>query len=365
MEILDKNRYPEYEKFVETSPKGHFTQSILWSKVKTAWKWEAVVARNENGEIVGSIGVLIRRPPFLPYSLMYAPRGPVCDIHDKKVLRDLVEGVKALAKKHRAYVFRMDPDVKSSDAEFVQTMKELGFAVKEESKTFDAVQPRYVFRLDIEGKSEEDVQALFHSKTRYNIRVALKNNVTVKIGSREDIARFYQIMIETGMRDHFVTRSQQYFETMYDALGEHMRLYMAYYEGMAVAGTLCIWYGDKVWYLYGASSNESRNVMPNYLLQWEMIRWAVENKCRVYDFRGVAGILDESHPLYGLYRFKKGFGGEFTEFVGELSFAPKPLVNRAVKAAEKLYRRYIKLAYRLKNGGKKSGEKDSNEKDHR
>ena len=75
--------------------------------------------------------------------------------------------------------------------------------------------------------------------------------------------------------------------------------------------------GDKAWYLYGASSNRHRNLMPNYLIQWEMIRWAREQGCTLYDFRGVSGDLNEDNPLYGLYRFKKGFGGEFTEFIGE------------------------------------------------
>lgn len=103
-------------------------------------------------------------------------------------------------------------------------------------------------------------------------------------------------------------------------------LYMAFSEGQPIAGTLAIHYGDKVWYLYGASSNEHRNLMPNYLLQWRMIQWAVETGCRIYDFRGVSGDLSEDNPLYGLYKFKKGFGGEFTEFVGEMDL----VLNKAV-----------------------------------
>ena len=136
-----------------------------------------------------------------------------------------------------------------------------------------------------------------------------------KINSKEDLKDFHSIMLETGVRDGFVTRSLEYFEKMYDAMApEHLRLYMAYLDGKPIAGTIAILYGDKCWYLYGASSNKHRNVMPNYLLQWEMIKWALENNCNVYDFRGVSGDLDENSPLYGLYRFKKGFNGDFTEF---------------------------------------------------
>jgi lipid II:glycine glycyltransferase (peptidoglycan interpeptide bridge formation enzyme) len=113
---------------------------------------------------------------------------------------------------------------------------------------------------------------------------------------------------------------------MYDSLGDKLRLYLAKIDGKIVAGTIAILYGDKVWYLYGASSNEARNYMPNYLLQWEMIKWAVENNCRTYDFRGVSGDIDETNPLYGLYRFKKGYGGDLTEFIGEIALDFKPFI---------------------------------------
>ncbi|MDP4152398.1 MAG: peptidoglycan bridge formation glycyltransferase FemA/FemB family protein [Bacillota bacterium] len=347
--MLNKNQYAEYESFVSTSPKGHFCQSIMWSKVKSAWAFEAVVERNENGEIIGALGILIRKVPFMNYSIMYAPRGPVCDVHDKRVLTSLIAGVKELAKRYHAYIFKMDPDVKSSDHEFSDIMKEMGFTIREDSKTFDAIQPRYVFRLDIKDKTSDEVMAQFHSKTRYNIRVAIKNGVTSKIGTREDLKAFYDLMLETGMRDDFVTRPLSYFERMYDALGEHMRLYLMMHDNKPISGSIAIHYGDKVWYLYGASSNAYRNVMPNYLMQWEMINWALELKCNIYDFRGVAGIIDETHPLYGLYRFKKGFNGEFTEFVGEMNLVLNPFINKLTVVGEHAFKRFSKIRYKLKN----------------
>ena len=79
--------------------------------------------------------------------------------------------------------------------------------------------------------------------------------------------------------------------------------------------------------MYGASSNEYRNVMPNYLLQWEQIKVALENKCDIYDFRGVSGHVDEGHPQYGIYKFKKGFNGDFVEFVGELRMVTNPFMD--------------------------------------
>lgn len=292
-------------------------QGPEWGKVKNNWKWAAVVERNAQGAIAGSIAVLIRPVPGLPFTLMYAPRGPVCDLHDTAMLRALLAGVRELARRHRAYLFKMDPDIPVSDEAFLSEMLALGFRRTGGGKNFEGIQPRFVFRLDVAGKSEEEMMAVFHSKTRYNIRLAVRHHVEVRVADKSALDAFLPIMRETGSRDGFATRPKAYFERLLDAYGPQARLYMAYYEGTPVAGTIAVQYAGMVWYLYGASANQYRNMMPNYLLQWEMIRWALETRCRIYDFRGVSGDLSEQNPLYGLYRFKKGFNGELAEFPGE------------------------------------------------
>jgi lipid II:glycine glycyltransferase (peptidoglycan interpeptide bridge formation enzyme) len=352
LEILEAQDYEKYEEFVQRCPKGHFMQSRLWSKVKDSWKWQAVIHRSPEGEIIGSMAVLIRKLPGLPYTIMYSPRGPVCDISDKETFRALVDGARKLAQKHKAYVLKMDPDVKSDNGDFIRLAQQCGFKLTGGGKNFEGIQPRFVFRLPVEGYDEESMLAHFHSKTRYNIRVAVKNGVEVKIQGKDALDDFHNIMMETGLRDRFVIRSKTYFANMLNAFGEHARLYMAYYEGIPIAGTLAIHYGDKVWYLYGASSNSYREKMPNYLLQWEMIKWAIEKGCRIYDFRGVSGDLSESNPLYGLYRFKKGFNGELTEFVGEMDLVINPLIHLAVQKGEPMFRTLRKQLFVLKNKGK-------------
>ena len=112
-----------------------------------------------------------------------------------------------------------------------------------------------------------------------------------------------RIMNETGSRDHFIVRSAAYFRSLLACLGDNARLYMAYHDDRPIAGTIAIRFAGKVWYLYGASSNEGRNLMPNYLLQWEMIRWALDSGCFLYDFRGVSGDLSPDSRCK-LYRFK-------------------------------------------------------------
>ena len=351
-EIINHTTLAEYEAFVSAHPKGHFMQSELWAKVKDNWKWEAICVRGADNHICGALSVLIRRlPGGLPYTLMYAGRGPVCDVHDTETLAALLEGAKALAKRHHAYVLKIDPDVLSSDVTFIDIMTKLGFQYQAGGKNFEGIQPRYVFRLNVEGKTPDEVMAVFHSKTRYNIRLAERKGVEVRLCGEEMLADFSRIMLETGVRDGFVTRPQSYFEKMLRAMGPNARLYMAFHEGKAIAGTLAIHYGDKVWYLYGASSNEYRNYMPNYLLQWNMIQWAIETGCRIYDFRGVSGDISEDNPLYGLYRFKKGFNGDFCEFVGEFNYVFNPAVNFAIEKGSHIYRNMRRSLFLLKNRG--------------
>ena len=337
--VTDEDSKEKYKKFLESHERCNFQQSPEWAKVKDNWKNEIILAEDEDGNIVGSLSVLIRKMPIFG-NIMYSSRGPVCDIHDISVLKQLTDGAKELAKKYKAIVLKIEPDIESDDQVFRDIVTNLGYKIKDDAKDFkDEIQPRYVFRLDIKDKTEDEIFAGFHQKTRYNIRLAMKKGVVVKEGTREDLKDFHKIMVETGARDGFIIRPLEYFEKMYDCLApEHMKLLMAYYEDKPISGVIPIFYGNKTWYLYGASSNEHRNLMPNYLLQWEMIKMALKRKDDIYDFRGVSGVVDENHPQYGLYRFKKGFGAKFTEFIGEIYIPFKPLTYKLYKFSEKAFR---------------------------
>ena len=352
-ELVTEKTLAEYETFVQGHPKGHFAQSSLWAKQKPAWTWKAIISRDSEGKIRGSVAFLIRKMPLIGRKMMYACRGPVCDLDDRTTFAELMYAAKKLAAQEKAYVIKIDPDVPSNQTDFVKMLEENGFRTRDTGKNFEAIQPRYVFRLYLNGRSEEEILASFHQKWRYNIRLATKKGVEVRICGKEMVADFARIMVETGLRDNFATRPPEYFSAMLDNFGEKCRLYMAFYEDKPIAGTLAIHYGDKVWYLYGASSNEYRNLMPNYLLQWRMIQWAIETGCRVYDFRGVSGDISEDNPHYGLYRFKQGFHGEFTEFVGEYDYVQNQLMYFAAEKGSLAYKGLAAKLYRIKNRGKK------------
>ena len=248
-ELITQETLGEYEAFVQSHPKGNFAQSYLWGKQKPMWIWKAIAVRGADGKIKGSLAVMIRKMPFVGRTLMYGCRGPVCDLDDRETFAQLLSGAKALAKEYHSYVIKIDPDVPSSNTAFSNMLKSFGFENKEGGKNFEAIQPRYVFRLNVEGKTEEEIMAGFHQKWRYNIRVAQKKGVEVKICGKEMVPAFADLMLTTGVRDGFVTRQPEYFANMLDNLGEHCRLYMAFHEDRPIAGTLAIHYGDKVWYL--------------------------------------------------------------------------------------------------------------------
>lgn len=338
--VTDEKSKNEYKKFLESHERCNFQQSLEWAEVKKPnWNPEVILAEDEQGNIIGSLCVWIRKMSIFG-NIMYASRGPICDIHDISVMKQLTQGAKQLAKKYNAMCLRIEPDILSEDKIFREIVTNLGYKIKDDAKDFkDEIQPRYVFRLDIKGKTEEEILAGFKQKWRYNIRLAIKKGVIVKEGTREDLKDFHRIMVETGARDGFIIRPLEYFEKMYDCLGpKHMKVLMAYYEDKPISGVIPIFYGNKTWYLYGASSNEHRNLMPNYLLQWEMIKLAIKRQDDIYDFRGVSGVVDKSHPQYGLYRFKQGFGATFTEFIGEVYMPFKPLTYKIYKFSEKTFR---------------------------
>ena len=341
---INSDEHKRFNDFLAKHPKGHVLQSWEWGEIKsrTEWRpWRLVLEKD--GEIAAAVSLLERWVPGLGMPIFYAPRGPVADINDFELLDMLLAEIRKLAKKQGAIFLKIDPDVPSSEKNLEQYFFSRGFRSAESGKGFEGVQPKYVFRLDI-SPPEEVLLLNMQQKTRYNIRLAEKKGVHIRRGTREDLAPFYRVLKETTERDRFLVRAYSYFEDLYDSLvpaglGE---LFLAEYEGEIVAGTLAFVLGDKAWYVYGASSNSHRNVMPNYLIQWEMIRWAKSLGCTLYDFRGVPGHLAEDNPLYGLYRFKKGFNGEYTEFIGEWDLVYRPLVYFLWTRLEPLYSGAVK-----------------------
>lgn len=319
MEFLDFSNptaVEEYENFV-ASMGASFMQSVRWCRVKRDWLHEAVIVRNRQGRILGTMLVLVKKFPGPFRSFLYAPRGPVCDYQDIEVLTELMMGVKALSQKYRAYSFKADPLIEETDSSRIFALRAAGLSFQPGMPDERTIQSRNNYILELGGRTEEELLQSFKSKCRYNIGLAQRKGVTCKVCGKERLGDFQRLMEETGERDGFRVRSREYFERMMDGLGDCCRLYLCEYEGKVLSGAICVQYAGRTCYVYGASTAEHREVMPNYLMQWEMIRWAVSAGCTLYDFQGVPCWYDPRHPNYGVYRFKTGFNGRLSIYAGE------------------------------------------------
>lgn len=337
MEFLDfssPEQKREYESFVENHTLGGFTQSLPWCTVKESWMHEAIIVRNDQQEIISTMLVLIKRIPVLGTAFLYSPRGPLCDFQDEMILSELLEGVKILANKYHAYLFKCDPYILSSDTASIQALNSLGLTYQQQSLE-NTVQCRCNYVLDIKGLTEEETFHRFNKKWRYNIRLAERKEVICKVFDKNKITDselndFYHLMQETGLRNRFSIRSKEYFFSMLNSLGSHCRLYLCYFQGNPVSGAIATQYAGKTCYVYGASSSSARDVMPNYLMQWRMIQWAISNRDFIYDFQGIPYYYDETHPNYGVFRFKKGFNGRVVEYAGEFDYVFSPMRKKLV-----------------------------------
>ena len=181
---------------------------------------------------------------------------------------------------------------------------------------------------------------------------AQRKGVTCGVYDESHVDEFYQLMKVTGDRDGFIIRPKEYFVRMLRELGpEHCRLYLCYYEGKAISGAITTQYAGKTCYVYGASDNAMRNVMPNHLMQWTMMNWAMENGNFLYDFQGIPHYQDEDHPNYGVYRFKKGFGGQVVSFAGEFDYVFSPGFKKFVDFGEQAVKALRHVQRKLTTSG--------------
>ena len=323
----DRDRY---NAFVASTPLADVLQAWEWGEVKRRSGWAArryVV--EDDGRIVASAQILARRPVRGTPRLLYAPRGPVVADPQTEALDALVAEVRKTAGD--AFVLKCDPPVEAGSAE-ASALERAGLAVAP-SAGFGGVQPKAVMVLDLEPDLEK-ILAGFHSKWRYNIRLAERKGVEVARAGRDELPVFYDLLVETARRDGFLIRGRRYFEDLFDCLepSGQIAMFLARFQGDPIAGALCMGFGPRLTYVYGASSNAHRNVMPNHLTQWSMIRWAKQNGYRIYDFRGVSPVRDgkptEEH-LAGLNRFKEGFGARYVEYAGTFDLPLRPMVYRA------------------------------------
>ena len=314
----------EWNKFLENHPNAHLLQMGEWGELKKDFGWKPVrfVLDRETGA-----QILFRRLP-LGLTLGYMPKpvdGGQWTVDGERFWRE----VDLICKQNKAIFLKVEPD--SWDDTF--RLPPSAFRISPHN-----IQPPRTITIDIKD-NEETILAEMKPKCRYNIRLAEKKGITFR--AWDDIQSFHEMMTVTGGRDNFGVHSKDYYQRAYELFTSKgtCELLVAEYEGKPLASLMVFANGKRAWYVYGASNDQERNRMPTYLLQWEAIRWAKARGCEEYDLWGVPDENEETleanfetrqDGLWGVYRFKRGFGGE---------------VKRAAQAMDRIYNPFLYWAY--------------------
>jgi lipid II:glycine glycyltransferase (peptidoglycan interpeptide bridge formation enzyme) len=317
--------FEEWNRFTDQFPETHLLQQSAWGKLKEdfGWKPEYVVTPT------GSGAMILFKPLPLGLCLAYIPKGPL-----GSDWVSLLAEIDELCRERKAVFLKVEPDTQVDQEEIVSQLVMAGFR-----KSSHNLQPARTIVINL-LEDEDTILARMKQKTRYNIRLAGRKQVEVTTSS--DVDTFCAMMEVTGKRDAFGVHTGDYYRRAYQLFHPSGRceMFIASYQGAPLAGLMAFSVGKRAWYLYGASNNKERNRMPTYLIQWAAIQWAKERGCAEYDLWGVPDYDEEileaqfsvrSDGLWGVYRFKRGFGGQIKRSIGSYDKVYRPLLYLGYK----------------------------------
>lgn len=307
-------------------PDPHVLQSWIWGALKASRGWEPVrLLWRIDGRVVAAAQLLeLKRGRF---QLGYVPKGPVLDWTDPALITRVLSDLATLAERRRLLLLKIDPDVRA-DTDRGRAVQAL-LTQQGWRASFEQVQLRNTMMLDLRLALDR-LMAQMKPKWRYNIHLAVRKGVTIREATVTDLPLVWEMYAETAARDRFVIREAAYYLDVWERFmraGLSQPL-VAEVAGVPAAMAIVFCFGGRAWYMYGASLSAYRNLMPNHLLQWEIIRRAKAVGCTVYDLWGAPDMLAPSDPRWGLYRFKAGFGATFVPHIGAYDFAPTSWLYR-------------------------------------
>lgn len=314
----------QWTSFLKKYPQAHLLQTAAWGDFKSSFGWQPI--RIQSGNCGAQI--LFRQLP-LGLTIAYIPKGPLGLLDaDIREWDSFWLDLDLICRQRRAIFLKVEPDAWEPE-DFTK-------ALPQDYHFAKPIQPRRTALVDLSGSQEEWLGRM-KQKTRYNIHLAERKDVEVTFSN--DVSAFHQIMRVTGERDGFGIHSLSYYQKAYQVFAEQGKvgLLTAKYQDTPLAALMVFTQGNTAWYFYGASTNEERNRMPTYLLQWRAMQWAAEQGCRFYDLWGIpdadedeleAHFSDREDGLWGVYRFKRGFGGRIIRSVGAWDKVFNPLMYR-------------------------------------
>jgi peptidoglycan pentaglycine glycine transferase (the first glycine) len=325
---------------VTSLPNGHLLQSWQWGELKEkyGWKAERLAWRQPSGDVRAAAQVLQRSLslPGVRLSLFYCPKGPVLDWSDSELRQAVLNDLQSLAARRGVMLVKIDPNLplgvgfpgEPGAEEYppgVEVAQELADRGWHNSR--QQIQFANTMTLDLDP-AEDEILAGMKQKTRYNIRLAARRGVSTRRGELQDLDLIYRMYAETSLRDGFVIRKPGYYEDVWRSFiqADLAQPFLAEVDGEVVAALIAYRFGSTAWYIYGMSRNLHRQIMPNHLLQWEAIRWAKAMGCSTYDFWGAPDSPDAEDRMWGVYRFKLGFGAQLVRMLGAWDYSVRPLL---------------------------------------
>ncbi|HEY2981663.1 MAG TPA: peptidoglycan bridge formation glycyltransferase FemA/FemB family protein [Anaerolineales bacterium] len=314
----------EWRAFILAHPEIHLLQMAEWGELKSGFGWRAVrLLTAETG-----VQLLLRKLPF-GLTIAYLPK-PGLDPARWVRAETLRAEIDAVCRRNRAIFCKIELDCWQDESAAPPAYDAKSLPSRQD------IQPPRTILIDLRG-SEDEILGRMKQKTRYNIKLAEKKDVSVR--PWQDLAAFHDMLQATGRRDGFGVHSLAYYQRAYELFHPigGCELLVAEYEGRPLAALMVFAHGRRAWYVYGASTDEERNRMPTYLLQWAAMRWAKARGCDEYDLWGVpdedeptleAGFESRRDGLWGVYRFKRGFGGELKRAVQVLDRVYMPWLYR-------------------------------------
>jgi peptidoglycan pentaglycine glycine transferase (the first glycine) len=336
-EITDRE---QWDSFLTSQPRGHLLQSYEWGELSTYLGSSIYhLGALEDGRMVGAMLLTVSpvplplRVPGMRFNWLYSSRGPTVERPASPALPALIQHAHALARKEHAVVLRLEPNIADDDPreeDWLAAYRSLGFQVNP-----IAVHGRRSWVLDIRPKADE-LLANFKMTWRQNVRSAERKGVIIREAENDaDFDAYYDLLKLTSERDAFFIHDKDYHREIlrqFQSKGDAV-LYLAEHEGEAIAAKMLIRFGDWCWDMFGASSNQKRNLKPTYLLQFRCIQWAQARGCSYFDFRTVPEILEPGEEMWGVYEYKKGFGGFSRLNMPTQDYVYRPLIYNAWRKA--------------------------------
>jgi lipid II:glycine glycyltransferase (peptidoglycan interpeptide bridge formation enzyme) len=311
-------------------PTTHALQCWEWGEFKSRWGWQAERLLWYNHDTpVAAAQILRRAIPHTPWSFLYVSKGPALDYSHPALTAQVLTDLENYARRTRALFIKIDPDVPRAYGEPQpdQPLEPVGQAtldlLAQRGWRFSPgqIQFRNTVVLNLTPSPEALLEAM-KPKWRYNIRLAERKGVTIQPGSAADLPAFYAMYAQTAARDGFLIRPAAYYQDVWQqflAAGQ-AELLLASVEGQVVSGLIMFIFGPTAWYIYGASTGQRRETMPNHLLQWAAICRARDRHCCAYDMWGAPDVFNEDDRMAGVYRFKSGFGGQVVQGLGAFDY---------------------------------------------